>query len=292
MKVLVIGGSGMLGHTLFFELSRSPGLDVYATVRSLDIAREFPSSLRYRLVEGVDALHFDTVIEACARVRPEVIINAVGVIRQRSDGQDPLTCIELNARFPHRLAKLAAAQGARIIHISTDCVFDGTKGQYTEDDHPTAYDAYGLTKYLGELREAPAVTLRTSIIGHEIRGKLSLVEWFLAQHGVVTGYDRAIYTGLPTCELARVIAEYVLPDPTLTGLYHVASAPISKYSLLSLVAEIYGKTITIIRDTLNTSDKSLVADRFHLATGYICPAWPDLIIAMRNSHLAFREERK
>lgn len=291
MKILILGGSGMLGHTLFFELAER-GLDVHTTVRSRRVIESaLPPSLRERLVDGVDVMQFDSLVHAVAQARPDVVINAVGVIRQREDGNDPLTCIELNARFPHRLARLCAATGARVIHISTDCVFDGARGGYVEEDHPTAYDVYGISKYLGELRDPPTLTLRTSIIGHELRGRLSLVEWFLAQEGEVRGFDKAIYTGLPTCELARVIVEHVLPRPDLAGLYHVASAPISKYLLLSLVAEVYGKKITLHRDDRPAGDKSLVAERFRKATGYVAPGWRELVTSMRDRHLEFLKAR-
>lgn len=285
-RVLILGATGMLGHMLFLELSRCGALEVYGTVRSMrGLEAQFSSSQRKRILEGVDAFRLETITGAVAGVRPDVILNCIGIIRQLPEGGDPLTCIEINARLPHRLALLAKASGSRLIHVSTDCVFDGKKGNYVEEDHPTAYDVYGISKYLGEVRESPALTIRTSIIGHELRGKLSLVEWFLSQPGTVRGFDRAIYSGLPTCELARVIAEYVLPNPNLSGLYHISSAPISKYELLRLIAECYGHGVDIHRDTTVTVDKSLDSSKFQNATGYSPPDWEQLVDCMYRHHM-------
>jgi dTDP-4-dehydrorhamnose reductase len=290
MRILILGASGMLGHTLFFELARRPELETWGTVRSLaPLARHFRPSLLERLVPGVDALRLDTVVSAFGRVRPDVVINAVGVIRQLPEGREPLPCIELNARFPHRLLSLCRAAGARLVHISTDCVFDGATGGYTEDDPPTAKDVYGLSKYLGEVRE-PALTLRTSIVGHELRNKRSLVEWFLVQTGEVRGFARTMYSGLPTGEIARLLAEFVLPRPDLAGLYQVASEPISKYELLCLVAARYGVPVALVPDQSVAENKTLSADRFRAATGYCAPIWPDLVEAMHHQHETFVAE--
>ena len=183
---------------------------------------------------------------------------------------------------------MSRERGARLIHFSTDCVFDGSKGSvYLEEDPPTATDVYGLSKYLGEVREAPGLTLRTSIIGHELRNWKSLLEWFLAQKGAIKGYARAVYSGLPTCELAKIVAEHVLPRPDLTGVFHLASAPISKYSLLGLIAAAYNKTIDIRPDTAVVEDKTLSGEKFRQATGYVAPPWPELVLAMRESRQAF-----
>jgi dTDP-4-dehydrorhamnose reductase len=174
--------------------------------------------------------------------------------------------------------------GARLIHISTDCVFSGSRGMYREDDFSDAYDLYGKSKYIGEVRDdAHAITLRTSIIGHELDSKVALVDWFLSQQGSAKGYRRAMFSGLPTVELARIIRDFVLPRPELRGLYHVAAEPIAKYDLLSLIAEQYGKQIEIKGDDAVIIDRSLDSTRFTLATGYRAPEWPALIALMRQA---------
>jgi dTDP-4-dehydrorhamnose reductase len=292
MRILILGVSGMLGHTLFLELSRDPELEVFGTVRRLEPLRGcFPLNRLEKIKENINAHDFPSVAGLAAELQPEVIINCIGIIRQLPEARKPLPCIEINARFPHLLHQLAQERKCRLIHYSTDCVFDGHKGSpYREDDPLTAKDLYGITKYLGEVSEAPALTLRTSIIGHELRGKLSLIEWFLSQEGRVNGYTRATYTGLPTCEQARILSEFVLPSPELTGLFQVTSSPISKYELLSLAAREYGKSITIIPDQSVVEDKRLDGGRFRSATGYSAPSWPKLIQDLHESHKKYLKE--
>ncbi|NTU50097.1 MAG: SDR family oxidoreductase, partial [Desulfobulbaceae bacterium] len=184
--------------------------------------------------------------------------------------------------FPHRLSKLCALVGARLIHISTDCVFSGKKGMYSEEDFPDANDLYGRTKLLGEVDYPNALTLRTSMIGHEITGSKSLISWFLAQKGPVKGYRRAVFSGLPTVEIARVILDFVLPNAELHGVYHLSAAPIDKYDLLSRVAMVYGKSIEIVPDDSVQINRSLDSSRFRAVTGFNPKSWDEMIIAMRD----------
>lgn len=281
MKILVLGASGMLGNAVFRLLGSSPGLTVAGTVRGGSARRHFPAELAALLITGIDVENHDSIVRAFARARPDVVMNCVGLVKQLADADDPLQAVPLNTLLPHRLAALCAAGGARLVHVSTDCVFSGSRGAYTEDDVPDAADLYGRTKLLGEVVDQPhAVTLRTSIIGRELDGCRSLVGWFLAQRGPVNGYRRAIFSGLPTVELATVIRDVVLPRPGLSGLYHVAAAPIDKLALLRLVADAYGHAIEIVPRDEPVIDRSLDATRFRAATGYVAPAWPELVRRM------------
>jgi len=277
-KILILGGTGMIGHGLFYELSRYNILDVYASAREdTNISKWFPSSLREKVKPNIDANHFDTVIEVLAAIRPEVVINCIGLIKQNPLVENPLLAISINSLFPHRVALICQAMGIRMIHVSTDCVFNGEKGNYKESDPADATDLYGRTKILGEVIYSHCITLRTSIIGHELRGKRGLVEWFLSQQGTIKGFTHAIYTGLPTIEFARVIKEYVLPNPNLSGLYHISTEPISKYDLLKLIAVRYRKKIQINPFDDFYSDRSLDSTRFQKATGYQPPSWEELV---------------
>ncbi len=281
MKICILGASGMLGHMLFYELQRM-GFDVYGTVRS---SSSMIPPLQ-RIVAGVDATDFSSVLQALDALSPDVVINAIGLIRHLPEGRDPLCCIKINAEFPHKLLEACRKRNMRCIHYSTDCVFDGKLGRpYTEQDRPTASDIYGLTKFLGEIAGEGALTIRTSIIGPELRGKHSLVEWFLAQQGSVKGYTKAIYTGLPTNEHATILARHILPNPDIHGLYQVSAEPISKYDLLQLIAAVYGKKIDIIPDDVVSEDKRLSGAAFHTLTGYQAPSWEEMIPAMREAHL-------
>ncbi|RYB94303.1 SDR family oxidoreductase [Nocardioides oleivorans] len=284
--VLVLGASGMLGHALVHELPRHlDGVEVRGTVRSLDAVDEtFRAQVEPRLVDGVDVLDQPSVAAVLAELRPDVVVNAVGVIKQAPGVDDTVLTTQINALLPHLLARDCSAVGARLVQISTDCVFSGRVGGYTEDDVPDPVDFYGRSKLLGEVA-APHVTLRTSIIGPELRHGGSLLEWFLSRDGEqVNGFSRAIYSGLPTVELARVMGSVVLPRPGLTGIWQVASQPISKYDLLRLVADEYGWTGTIEREDAFTLDRSLSASRFADETGYVAPSWPDLVHEMRIAH--------
>lgn len=283
MKVLVIGVTGMLGNAVFRVLNLDATYDVWGTLRNNAALRHFPASTHARLISGVDVLDQDNLLAMFDKYRPDVVINCVGLIKQLADAKDPLSALPINAMLPHRLARLCTLAGARLIHVSTDCVFAGRKGRYLETDPSDAEDLYGKSKYIGELHDQPhAITLRTSIIGHELNSSHALVDWFLSQQGPVRGFGKAVFSGLPTVELARVMKECVIPHPELSGLYHVAAEPITKLDLLRLVAAQYGKETEIRPDGALVIDRSLDGSRFRDATGYVAPSWPALIRLMHE----------
>lgn len=285
MRVLVLGVSGMLGNAVIDVFSQDSSYEVWGTLRSASALRYFAEEQRTRLLVGVDVLDQDALVRALDTVRPDVVINCVGLIKQLADAQDPLSTLPVNAMFPHRLARLCGLAGIRVIHVSTDCVFSGRKGLYTENDPSDAEDLYGKSKFIGELHDLQhAITLRTSIIGHELNSNFALVDWFLSQTGEVRGYAKAIFSGLPTVELASVIKDCVLTRPELHGLYHVAAVPIAKLELLHLIADQYKKIIDIVPDERLVIDRSLNSGRFQQATGYVVPAWPKLIEKMFNGN--------
>lgn len=280
MKILILGASGMLGNAMMRVMAEAGEHDVWGTARGGAVKRHYSARLGERILAGVDVENADVLARVFAEVRPEVVINCIGLVKQLTEADDPLMALPINAILPHRLARLCDLIGARLVHVSTDCVFNGTKGGYRESDPSDAEDLYGKSKFLGEVAYPHTITLRTSIIGHELASAHGLVGWFLAQEGSVKGYRRAIFSGLPTVELSRIVRDLVLPQPALSGLYHVAAAPIAKFDLLELIASAYGKKIMIEPDDLVMIDRSLNADRFREATGYVAPAWPDLIEQM------------
>jgi dTDP-4-dehydrorhamnose reductase len=283
MRVLILGVTGMLGNAVHACFRQDCEHEVWGTMRSDSGKRYFPEASEANLVSNVDVLDLDALTNLLLSVKPQVVINCVGLIKQLADANDPLTALPLNSMLPHRLSKLCALAGARLVHISTDCVFSGRTGNYTESDVSDAEDLYGKSKYIGELKEAPhAITLRTSIIGHELNSNNALVDWFLSQEGEVKGYAKAIFSGLPTIELARIIKNYVLPNSELHGLYQVAAKPINKLALLRLVAEVYGKNTTIHPDETVCIDRSLNPSRFNQASGYVAPEWPELVKLMKK----------
>lgn len=281
-KILVLGASGMLGNAVYRLFAMSPGYDVVGTVRSAGTKLLLPESANGRLLTGVDVEQSDSLVAAFEKIRPDIVINCIGLVKQLAAGQDPLVTLPINSMLPHRLARFAALVDARLIHISTDCVFTGSKGDYLESDAPDAQDLYGRSKLLGEVDYANAITLRTSIIGTELDSAHGLVGWFLAQSGAVKGYSKAVFSGLPTAVLAQVMRDYVLPNPALRGVWHVSAAPIAKYELLKLVAAEYGKAIDIVPDDQLVIDRSLDSARFRTETGWLPPSWPHLIASMRQ----------
>ena len=280
--VLVIGSSGMLGNAVTRYFSQDTEFVITGTVRSKESIALFPEQVRDNIVWGVDVDDFDTITNIIKQQDPDIVINCVGLVKQLSDANDPLVALPINSLFPHKLARCCAEYNARLIHMSTDCVFSGSKGGYLDDETPDAQDLYGLSKRLGEVDYPNAITLRTSIIGHELNGNRSLVDWFLSQKGSVKGFSEAIFSGLPTLEIARIIKDYVIPNKDLRGVYHVSAEPINKYDLLNLVANIYGHKIEIIRDTNFKIDRSLDSSRFRVATGFKPDLWHEMIAAMRD----------
>jgi dTDP-4-dehydrorhamnose reductase len=283
-RVLILGAAGMLGHSLMKELDKDGSFDVFGSARDAGILREyFPDHLLARVTSGIDALDMSTIRQLLNHVKPDVIVNCIGVIKQDSAVNDAAYTIKVNSLFPHLLAAECGHHAARLIHISTDCVFSGDRGNYREADNPDPSDFYGRTKLLGEISAPPALTLRTSVIGHELDKNRSLVDWFLRQSGVVNGFTRAIYSGFTTIEFARLLGAVVLPRTDIVGLLHVASAPISKYDLLSLIAAAYDWTGELVPYLDFACDRSLSSEAFSALTGYKPPPWTDMIAEMRRS---------
>ena len=281
-RVLILGASGMLGNTLLRFYCRSEGFQAIGSVRDTKAFGLLPTDLHPQVRVGFDLENGDRLAELLASTRPDVVINCAGIVKQLAASDEVMACVPINTLLPHRLSSLCALAGARLVHMSTDCVFSGSKGLYTETDTPDASDLYGRSKQMGEVTAPHALTLRTSIIGHELAGARSLINWFLSQPGPVKGYRRAIFSGLPTVEIARVIRDHVLPAPHLSGLYHLSADPISKFDLLTLVAAQYGKRIEIQPDDIVAIDRSLDSTRFRKETQFEPRPWPEMIQAMHE----------
>ena len=281
MKILVLGADGMLGHQLLESLG--PRHDVIGTLR-LDVNSygSIAGFLPKTAVYGVDVQDYGSVARVISVVRPDAVINAVGIVKQRPESKHAINSIEINALLPHRLAVACAEIGARLIHVSTDCVFSGRQGRYEETDFADAEDLYGRTKLLGEVSDAGCITLRTSIIGLELSRKKSLVEWFLAQSGAIKGFRKAIYTGFTTLEMARIIEHVLIGHPDKSGVYHVSSAPIDKYTLLCKLRDRLGRSIEIAPDDDFTCDRSMLSGRFREEFAYVPPPWDTMIDELGN----------
>jgi len=292
MRILIIGGNGMLGHKLLQEWQAR--FDVWTTLRGgFEDVRQYDIFDPAKTLENIDAEDFPSVERAVGIVAPEVIFNAVGIIKQLPSSKNVIKTLTVNSIFPHRLAELAAKTGARLINISTDCVFDGKKGNYREDDLPNATDLYGKSKNLGEVDGANCLTLRTSIIGRELSTNHSLVEWFLSNRGKkVKGFVNAVYTGFPTIVLADIIADLIEHHKDLSGLYHVSAEPINKYELLQMIGEAYRADIEIEPDESLRIDRSLDSRRFRSTTGFKPAAWKEMIRQMAEDKTPYETWRK
>lgn len=277
MRCLIVGGDGMLGHQLL--QSWQARHDVRVTLRNpLSHYRSFGLFRTDNAFDGVDVQDTGRLLKVLTDFRPQAVVNAAGIIKQRPAAHDHLASLEVNALFPHRLRMLCDAIGARMVHLSTDCVFNGRRGGYREQDPADAEDLYGLSKYLGEVADSPCVTLRTSIIGLELKTKSSLIEWFLAQRGVVKGFTRAIYTGFTTAEMARVIERVVVDQPELYGVWQVASDPISKHELLCKLSNYLGRHDVLIEPNEGFAcDRRLDGTAFAHQTGYRAPTWDAML---------------
>ncbi len=284
-RIVVLGAAGMLGHKMFQTL-RTRFRRTTATIRE-DLnqppLRNVDLLQGENVFSGVDATNLTALRSLLTSLQPTFIINCIGIIKQRPEATAPIPSIALNALLPHCLCQWSRDWDGRVIHFSTDCVFNGRKGYYREDDRSDVDDLYGRTKFLGEVAGDNGLTLRTSIIGRELCEHRSLLDWFLSQRGkAVSGYSRVIYSGVTTNYLARIVRQIIETHPKLSGLYHVASEPITKYELLCLIKEAYDLNITIIEDATEVSDRSLLGDKFVEATGIVTPPWAELVRELRD----------
>jgi len=285
VNVLILGATGMLGYSLFSNLADYAELTVKGTVRNIDGKQKFFEKYQDKLLLGIDVTDIASIEQAIIETKPDVVFNCIGLIKQHDIAKQHVAAIEINALLPHQLAALCDQYASRLIHFSTDCVFDGKQGMYQEADLPTATDLYGKSKCLGEVNYGRHLTLRTSIIGHELDSAVSLVDWFLSQRGAVKGFSKAVFSGLPTCYIAKLLADNILNKPDLCGLYHLSAEPIDKHSLISLVAEIYGKSIEINESAQLVIDRSLDSSRLRQALDLTVPSWRELIEFMHNDYL-------
>lgn len=287
MKILILGGAGMLGHRLVKSWDKR--FDVWTTLRSgFESVEKFGIFTKEKTITNVNAENFDSIINAFATIKPNVVVNCIGVIKQLKTSKDPVTTLAVNSIFPHRVAKLCQTAGARFITLSTDCVFSGTRGNYTENDVPDATDLYGQSKHWGEVDGENCLTLRTSIIGRELGTAHSLVDWFLSNRGkneTVKGFTKAIYSGFPTVVFADILADIIGNHPNLNGIWQVSSEPINKYELLKLVNQAYDAGISIEPFEDFYCDRSLDSSRFREATNFRPRSWEQMIKAMARESI-------
>lgn len=292
MNILIFGANGMLGHKLVQQLGR--GFDVFGTIRgTFDSLERYGIFDRSKIIENVSVQDTASIETAIQSAQPDVVINAVGVIKQLPSAKDVITTLEINSIFPHRLAEFGEKYGFRLFTISTDCVFDGVTGYYKEVDNSNATDLYGKSKNLGEVAGTNCITIRTSIVGRELSTSHSLVEWFLSNRGKqVEGFKNAIYSGFPTIVFADILNSLITDHKELSGLHHIASSPINKFHLLNLVNKYYKAGIEIIPTEDFKIDRSLNAERFNKLTGFRPPDWEEMVKSMASDPTPYESWRK
>lgn len=291
-SVVILGVSGMLGHKLFQHLRTEFPFTTGVMRQSAERKPLEKVSLLHGsdIRTGIDAIDFSSLRSLLEELRPDVVINAIGIVKQRDAALSPIQSITINSLLPHQLSETVARWNGRLIHFSTDCVFSGRRGRYSESDIPDAEDLYGRSKYLGEVAGPNAITLRTSIIGRELAEHRSLLDWLLSQRGGrVRGFRKVVYSGLTTNEMAKVVGRLISDHRHLSGLFQVVSEPITKFELLRLIREAYGLQIEIEPDDAEVSDRSMRGDKFRDATGYVAPSWRELVCALASDETPYAE---
>ena len=279
-KVLVLGSTGLLGSNLLKYFSIKSNFECFGIIRKNSDKKKLKYIKNLKLYK-IDFDKPSSFRKVFNKVKPNIIINCIGVVKQVFNNNKNSDIIRVNSFLPHFLSELVNKNNKiRLIHFSTDCVFSGLKGNYSENDIADANDIYAVSKILGEVNYPNTLTLRTSIIGHELKTKHSLLNWFLSQKKLIKGYRNAIFSGLTTPEIAKVLTKYVIPNKKLKGIYHLSGKPISKYDLLYIIKKVYKKEIKILPDFKIKINRSLNSRLFKKVTGYKPPTWNKLIQEM------------
>lgn len=279
-KVLILGSTGLLGSTILKYFSIKSNFKCFGTIRKSSDKKKLKYINKVKLYK-VDFDKSRSLRKVFSMIKPNLVINCIGVVKQVLNNNMNSEIIRVNSFLPHYLSELVNENNEiRFIHFSTDCVFSGLKGRYLESDVTDAKDIYGVSKMLGEVDKSNNLTLRTSIIGQELKTNYSLLNWFLSQKKQIKGYKNAIFSGLTAPEIARVIHNYVIPNKKIRGIYHLSGKPISKYDLLYILKKIYKKKIKIVPDLKIKINRSLNSNLFQKATGYKPPTWNKLIDEM------------
>ena len=276
MRIAIIGCNGMLGHKLFTYLQEDSSLKVFGICnkRSTKLKKYNKS-----IIDGINFLDYENLLLSISNINPELIINCAGIIKQKNQNVTAIDEIKINSLLPHIIADFCEKNSKRLIHFSTDCVFSGSRGNYSETDDADSYDAYGKTKFLGEVNSPNHLTIRTSIIGHELDSEFSLLSWFLRQKAI-KGYKKAIFSGVPTIYLAKFLKKHIIRNKGISGLKHLSSSPIDKFTLLTKINKVYNTNIEIEADEVVRINRSLNSSLLLKEINTKIPSWDDLIDLM------------
>lgn len=283
VKILILGAGGMIGHRIWLEAQNVSGIEVFGVIRKPKSQYQKFNIFNANIFDEIDVSDWGSFESFLGKIKPDVIVNAIGITIRRVEMSNFEKSLAINSFFPRRLLKWSQANNARVIHLSTDCVFDGANGPYTEISQPSAKDNYGKTKFLGEIEGENALTLRFSCIGRELDSHTELLDWLLAQEGKkIVGYGKAIYTGVTTHVVAKEVMRIIINFPQLCGIYQLSTSPISKYDLLCLIKKKYRLSVEITQDDDHVADKTLLCEKYIAATGYVAQAWDELIEELQS----------
>lgn len=284
MKILILGANGMFASELIKALKDSP-INIYGTTRALASSLSNEQK-NFSLIRNVNFNNLDSVLHCIEEINPDFVLNLVGITKYKEKISSYADFIEVNSLAPHKIAQFCDLRSSKFIQLSTDCVFSGLKGNYLDMDSPDPVDLYGKTKALGEINtNDSSLTIRTSFIGHNENSKDGLLEWFLSQSNSCKGFNRAVYSGLTTIELASIFKNYIFKLDNLSGIYNISAASITKYDLLKLISKVYKKDIEIVQSDEWVIDRSLNSDSFQSISGYNPPTWEEMVTKMYNSRL-------
>lgn len=282
-KILILGITGMLGHQMWRVLRRtldSQRFQIYGTVRGTVLAlQRFDIFNTDGVIENVNASHFSELQKCLSDLQPDYVINCIGLTLRKKDLADIEKCYQINSVLPQLLGQWCELNHAKLIHFSTDCVFDGQKGShYYETDLPTAQDHYGRSKFLGEVRTGKNLTFRLSIVGRELENKTEFLEWIFSQKNqTVSGFDQVMYSGLTTNFVAQEVCRVILKFPELSGLHQISSESLSKFAIINKVNQKFYLNIQVNKKSDYVSNKSLDCSAYSKQTGFKSPTWDELI---------------
>ena len=285
MKIIVLGASGLIGSYMFRELSKT--FETFGTIRKSKIKyKDIALFKSNKIIDNIDILNLDNLNKLLESLKPNIIVNCIGVTK-RKISDNLLDVIKINSIFPHELVKWGLINSARIIHFSTDCVFNGLTGNYNEKSNTNAFDIYGKTKALGEIQYDNCLTIRSSFIGRELFDKTELLEWVISNNGKkIKGFKKTMYSGVSALFLSKFIKNIINDHIKLNGLFQLSTdIPISKYDLICLIRDCFDLNIEIIPENNKYHCPTLDNSKLKNKMNFEIPSWKEMLVELKNNKI-------
>ena len=278
-KILVIGASGLIGNAIFHECLNFK-YDVYGTIKRKNKKYFFKKNSN-KIFSNIRIENDKEIVKIIKKIKPNIVINCAAVVKKYIDLYSIKKIFEINSKFPKKLEHLTSMYNFKLIHISTDCVFDGKHGNYSEDDIPNPQDIYGLSKYFGEVKSDNCLTIRTSVIGPELKKSQGLYEWFMKQNGKIKGYKKFIFSGLTSFELSKIIISN-LSNFKLGSIVHISSKPINKFELLKKFKKTFSKKDLVIKECNKIKINRSLISNFQKKNNIKISSWNKMLSDMKT----------